>query len=206
MTIPVPALDKFTHLGELGYNQKTLQERLDKFYQDLTALNTIGEILIRALDQDMARQVLGVTSSGQSTVPIPSGIAATGTPSGTTALFGDGTWQTVTATTAAQIGLGNVDNTSDLNKPVSTATAAAITAALNAYVPPPVTVNVDWGSLENRPSLKIEIPCPNDIQLPRADPVTGVPLGVNDKARWIKKTAPSTTISINGDSWVPRDF
>lgn len=35
-------------------------------------------------------------------------------------------------TTKADIGLGNVDNTSDVNKPVSTAQATADTAALNA--------------------------------------------------------------------------
>ena len=34
--------------------------------------------------------------------------------------------------TKAQVGLGNADNTSDVNKPVSTAQAAADTAALNA--------------------------------------------------------------------------
>lgn len=34
--------------------------------------------------------------------------------------------------TAAQVGLGNVDNTSDVNKPVSTAQAQAIAAAVNA--------------------------------------------------------------------------
>lgn len=34
--------------------------------------------------------------------------------------------------TKSQVGLGNVDNTSDVNKPVSTAQATADTAALNA--------------------------------------------------------------------------
>ena len=34
--------------------------------------------------------------------------------------------------TKSEVGLGNVDNTSDVNKPVSTAQAAADTAALNA--------------------------------------------------------------------------
>lgn len=35
-------------------------------------------------------------------------------------------------TTKGDVGLGNVDNTSDVNKPVSTAQASADTAALNA--------------------------------------------------------------------------
>lgn len=38
------------------------------------------------------------------------------------------------ATTKAQVGLGNVDNTSDVNKPVSTAQAAAIAAAIAALI------------------------------------------------------------------------
>jgi len=129
---PKPSLDKFTHLGEMGYTQKTLQERLDKFYQDLTALNTIGEILYRALDQNMAREVLGVTETGSSTIPVPEGLITTGTPSSITALFGDGAWREVDTSdldiTKADVGLGNVDNTSDMNKPVSTAQAAANTA------------------------------------------------------------------------------
>jgi hypothetical protein len=46
---------------------------------------------------------------------------------GTTAQFwrGDKTWQTLNA---SAVGLGNVNNTSDASKPVSTATAAAISA------------------------------------------------------------------------------
>lgn len=39
------------------------------------------------------------------------------------------------ATTKADVGLGNVDNTSDVNKPVSTATAAAIAAATIGALP-----------------------------------------------------------------------
>lgn len=38
------------------------------------------------------------------------------------------------ALTKATIGLGNVDNTSDANKPVSTAQQAAITAAINGLI------------------------------------------------------------------------
>jgi hypothetical protein len=43
---------------------------------------------------------------------------------------GDKTWQTLNALT---VGLDNVDNTSDLNKPVSTATAAFVLANSDAY-------------------------------------------------------------------------
>ena len=47
---------------------------------------------------------------------------------GTTAQYwrGDKTWQTLNK---SAVGLGNVDNTSDANKPVSTAQAAAIATA-----------------------------------------------------------------------------
>lgn len=40
----------------------------------------------------------------------------------------------VAALTKASVGLGNVDNTSDVNKPVSTATATAISTAVNGLV------------------------------------------------------------------------
>lgn len=94
--VPQPSLDKFTHLGEMGYNQPTLQERLDKYYQDMTKLNTVGEIIGRALDAEMARSVLGITSSGGELIGVPSELATTGTPSATTALFGDGAWKEIT--------------------------------------------------------------------------------------------------------------
>jgi hypothetical protein len=92
MTFPVPTLDKFTQLGEMGYSQKTLQERLDRFFADLTALNTVGEILVRSLDQAMARQALGLTEGGSPLVDVPGDISAAGTASSTTFLRGDGQW------------------------------------------------------------------------------------------------------------------
>lgn len=54
-------------------------------------------------------------------------------PAGTGAQFlrGDKTWQTLNKAT---VGLGNVDNTSDANKPVSTAQAAAIGAKLDLSI------------------------------------------------------------------------
>ena len=53
---------------------------------------------------------------------------------GTTGQYwrGDKTWQTLSKAT---IGLSNVDNTSDLNKPVSTATSAAISTAIATREP-----------------------------------------------------------------------
>lgn len=51
-------------------------------------------------------------------------------PSGTTGQYyrGDKTWQTLNKTT---VGLNNVDNTADLNKPISTATQTALNAKEN---------------------------------------------------------------------------
>lgn len=60
-------------------------------------------------------------------MPIPSLVGATGK-----FLTNDGTnlgWGNAPTPTKAAIGLGNVDNTSDVNKPVSTATTAAIAAS-----------------------------------------------------------------------------
>lgn len=54
-----------------------------------------------------------------------------GTPDSTKSLRGDNTWAAVTK---AEIGLENVDNTSDVNKPVSIAQAAAISTAINNLI------------------------------------------------------------------------
>lgn len=49
------------------------------------------------------------------------------------------TEQSISALTKSDVGLGNVDNTSDTGKPVSTAQAAAIAAKLNTWVSAPAT-------------------------------------------------------------------
>jgi len=113
MTVPVPSLDKFTHLGEMGYNQKTLQERLDKFYQDLTALNTIGEILWRSLDQDMARQVLGITATGDVIINMPD---ADGNTKGKVKLAGDFAGTADYPTVPKMVTIANEDQIIDGNK------------------------------------------------------------------------------------------
>lgn len=123
MTVPLPTMDKFTLLGEMGYNQPTLNARLTKFFQDITGLNTVGELLIKSLDQQMARDIIGVTASGGAAVIVPGDLQTTGTPTADTALFGDGSWKLVDTSnldiTKADVGLGNVDNTADVNKPLS---------------------------------------------------------------------------------------
>ena len=57
----------------------------------------------------------------------------TGTTGATTYLRGDSSWQTLDK---AAVGLANVDNTSDMDKPVSTAQQAAIDASTSASSQP----------------------------------------------------------------------
>lgn len=58
-------------------------------------------------------------------------VLGSGTANATTFLRGDRTWTTITG---AELGLGNVDNTSDLNKPVSTAQQTALNAKQDTLV------------------------------------------------------------------------
>lgn len=150
------ALDQFTQLRQMGYSG-TVPEMLSKYFSDLTGLDTIGEQLLKALDAEMARQVIGVSATAPGIVAVPGGLSATGVPSPTTFLSGDGSWKVPnvsgggvndpnaahpgqnenisgiwnystqpTGITKNSVGLGNVDNTADLNKPVSTATGTAL--------------------------------------------------------------------------------
>lgn len=62
------------------------------------------------------------------------------------------TYGSATAITASSIGLGNVDNTSDINKPVSTAQYSAMSSALNALTKSSIGLwNVDNTSDVNKP-------------------------------------------------------
>lgn len=84
-------MDRFTHLRQMGY-EGTEAEMLTKYVQDITGLDTIGEALQRALDQPMAQQIIGINPSGGSLVDVPAGLQASGVPSSTNFLRGDGTW------------------------------------------------------------------------------------------------------------------
>lgn len=81
-------------------------------------------------------------TAAQATALLNAMVGANGTVAGTKGLVpapaatdngkylrGDATWQTLDKTT---VGLGNVDNTSDANKPVSTAQQTALDAKINA--------------------------------------------------------------------------
>jgi len=86
----------------MGY-YGTLAEMEAKYAQNITRLDTVGEKVYFALDEADARAALGVSGSGGGTIA-PSDLV----PS-----------------------LGNVDNTSDLNKPISTATQTALNLKAN---------------------------------------------------------------------------
>src|SRR6478609_3874438 len=95
-------MDRFTFLRQMGY-YGTLAEMEAKYNQNITRLDTVGEKVYFALDEADARAALGVSGSGGGTIA-PSDLV----PS-----------------------LGNVDNTSDLNKPISTATQTALNLKAN---------------------------------------------------------------------------
>lgn len=108
---------------------------------------------------DLTLGTTGTTAAAGNHTHTVSGISASGTPSASTYLRGDGSWSTpaggtvtsanitdatvtgrnvLTATDAAAartaIALGNVDNTSDANKPISTATQTALNAKQTTLV------------------------------------------------------------------------
>lgn len=55
--------------------------------------------------------------------------------------------------TASQIGLGNVNNTSDLDKPISTATQSALNNKADISILAPVATSNDYDDLDNLPTL-----------------------------------------------------
>jgi quercetin dioxygenase-like cupin family protein len=106
-----------------------LSGKLDK---DTAATNSVYAKGSATGTQEMRSIVTTVTSG--STALVTSGAVYTGlsgkentVTAGTTAQYyrGDKSWQTLNK---AAVGLGNVDNTSDVNKPISTATQTALDA------------------------------------------------------------------------------
>lgn len=55
--------------------------------------------------------------------------------------------------TKSDVGLGNADNTSDANKPVSTATQTALNLKANASSLSAVATSGNYNDLANRPTL-----------------------------------------------------
>lgn len=115
--------------------------------------DTIGGALIGGTGVqvivDDAADTITLSVAGIPTSAITTGIFAparlgSGTPTSGTVLTGDGAW-----TTAGKslVGLGNVDNTSDANKPVSTATQTALNAKVSTTDITPATDVVTTSSL-----------------------------------------------------------
>lgn len=82
---------------------------------------------------------------------------------GATALQPGGNGSSLTGITKSQVGLGNVDNTSDLNKPISVATQAALDSKLSAEVDGSITNEIQTLS---RSGNTISISGGNSITLP----------------------------------------
>lgn len=103
-----------------GVSPEDVQDIVGAFFNDSTTINVIYNDAGDALTAEVIQSALDHTqfqNIGTNThVQIDSHIASTTNPH---------------AVTKAQVGLGNVDNTSDVNKPVSTAQAAADTAVQN---------------------------------------------------------------------------
>jgi len=95
-------MDRYTYLRQLGY-YGSLAEMEAKYAQNTTRTDTVGEQVFFALDAAAARAALELSPGGGGTIA-PSDLV----PS-----------------------LGNVDNTSDLNKPISTATQTALNLKAN---------------------------------------------------------------------------
>src|SRR6478735_3190034 len=95
-------MDRYTYLRQLGY-YGSLAEMEAKYAQNTTRTDTVGEQVFFALDAAAARAALELSPGGGGTIA-PSDLV----PS-----------------------LGNVNNTSDLNKPISTATQTALNLKAN---------------------------------------------------------------------------
>ncbi|WP_300978262.1 hypothetical protein [Flavobacterium sp.] len=103
---------------------------------------------------------------------------------GTTSQYwrGDKSWQTLDKTV---VGLGNVDNTSDLNKPISNATATALDTKLDKTLAKPETITT---TATNTLAIKgLQNETSSTYQILTTDPVTGE----------IRKINPSSVVGIH---------
>lgn len=107
------------------------------------------------------------------TVTIPAGASISGF-----ATLADPTFTgTVAGVTKAHVGLGNVDNTSDANKPVSTATQTALNAKSNSIVAIyPVTSNYTARLEDADTMVEMNVGSANTITIP-ANSSVAIPVG-----------------------------
>ena len=102
----------------------------------ITDATTTGRDVLTATDAANARSVIGAGTSNL-TLGATASTAAAGNH----------------AHTKADISLGNVDNTSDANKPVSTATQAALNLKATASTLSAVAYSGSYADLSNRPTI-----------------------------------------------------
>lgn len=123
---------------------------------------------------------------------------------------GDKTWQPLNK---AAVGLSNVDNTSDANKPVSTATQAALNAKVNTSSLAAVATSGSYADLANKPTIptvsdassssKGIIQLSGDLGGTAASPT--VP-GLSNKANSTITVLGTNSISGGGDLTANRSF
>ena len=111
--------------------------------------------------------------------------------------------------TKAQVGLGNVDNTSDVNKPISTATQTALNLKAPLVSPTLVTPNIGvatgtsfnsiTGLSSTTPSAAGTAAIGTSTTVARADHVHPVQTSVSGNAGTATKLTTARTISLTGD-------
>lgn len=96
----------------------------------------------------IARNINGVAFDGTANITI---IDATKVP--TTRTVNGHALSSDVIVTKGDVGLGNADNTSDLNKPISTATQTALNAKANTSSLATVATSGDYDDLSNKPTI-----------------------------------------------------
>ena len=105
--------------------------------------------------------------------------------------------------TATQVGLGNCDNTSDLDKPISTATQSALDLKANSADLATVATSGAYSDLSGTPSIPSVIDDLSDVTISSAQ--DGEFLMYDGVAGKWKNTASSATVGFSAITGSPRD-